>query len=81
MPSKVSATLLQVTLIKGVKKVHSAVHHIILNRHVKLLEKKMRDNALNDLFFTSNFARTRFVKICLKQDWNLFKIMFRILNV
>ena len=40
----------------------------------------MRDNALNDLFFTSNFACTQFAKICIKQDWNLFKIMFRILK-
>ena len=38
----------------------------------------MQDNAQNDLLFTSNFARARFAKICVKQDWNLFKIMFRI---
>ena len=42
-------------------------------RHIKFL-KKMRDNARNDLFFTSNFACARFAKICIKQDWNLFKI-------
>ena len=49
-------------------------------RHVKFLKKKMRDNARNDLFFTSNFALAQFAKICIKQDWNLFKIMFRILK-
>ena len=56
------------------------LHFSMLFRHVKFLKKKKRDNARNDLFFTSNFAHAPFAKICIKQDWNLFKVMFRILK-
>ena len=54
--------------------------NIIIARHVKFLKKKCGQRAEQLVFYLKFCARAICQKICIKQDWNLFKIMFRILK-